>query len=230
MFVLIPSPLVGRAAFEPLAAALRAAGSEASIVEGQTPQGPPFWQSFAGAIASQVRPGSEIILVGHSGAGPALELIANRHLGVRAIVYLDATLVEPGACWLDTFSADALAGPEFQSALSSGVMPNPWIGPELWRAVGLAEDAQIARLRAGCRELPLAWYQEPVPVGTREVPAAYIAFVPNPFYAPIAEQARARGWPVVEVAGKHFHFLMEPDEVARTLIGVVEAMSSEIQP
>jgi hypothetical protein len=225
-FVLVPSPLVGGAVFEPLEQELREAGFKVSIVEGTIPSGPPFWQAFAGSVASQVGADSDVVLVGHSGAGLALNLVADLNPRIEAIVHMDGTLVQAGARWLDTFDAETLARPEFRESMNRGVMPNPWMGPELWQMVGVTDEAKVAQFAAGCRELPLGWYEEPLPSHSRRVSAAYLAFVPNPFYVPMIEKARDKGWPVVELSGQHFHFLLEPKKVARTLIDTASALLS----
>jgi len=216
---LVPSPLVGGSVFEPLRDALAGPGRKVVIAPGEVPAGPPYWRQFADSIA-EVCGAGPTWLVGHSGAGAVLPLVANR-LGdrCRGISYLDATLLSPGERWIDTFSSADLALPEFTAAMRRGVMPNPWMTTPLWKYAGVEELPEQERFAAGARELPLAWYREVVPeTPLAPVASSYLAFVPNPFYAPQVAKARTLGWRTTEMAGRHFHFLVEPGEVAAWIV------------
>lgn len=69
------------------------------------------------------------------------------------------------------------------------------------------------------RSAPVALYEEPadVPPGWPGAPANYLAFVPNPFYAPMEQEAREMGFKVREVPGSHFEMLVQPAAVASQL-------------
>jgi hypothetical protein len=82
------------------------------------------------------------------------------------------------------------------------------------------EAAARARLLAGLRPQPLAYWEEPLPVvpGWPDAAGGYLLF--SPIYANAAAQARALGWPVQALPGGHFHMLAAPDEVAEALIAL----------
>jgi hypothetical protein len=223
-FVLIPSPLVGPGTFEPLRAELAALGHDASVVQGELPVGPPYWRGWATSIRESL-PTGPAVLVGHSGAGPVLDLVADGDANVTTVIGLDASLIEPGTRLLDKFDDARLASPEVQEGFTRGVFPNPWRSPALWQRVDIAlPDAE--RYAADSRELPLDWYRESLPIASTNAPHGYLAFVPNPFYAPIAQRCRERGWPVRELPGMHFHFLVNPVEVADALVAMVSELEA----
>jgi hypothetical protein len=223
-FVLVPSPLVGPETFEPLRTELAALGHNARVVQGELPAGPPYWRGWAAGIRESL-PAGPAVLVGHSGAGPVLDLIAEAGATVTAVVGLDATFIEPGTRLIDGFDDTRLSSPEVQEGFARGVMPNPWRSPALWQHVGIS-DADAERYATGARELPLDWYREALPTAWTSAPHGYLAFVPNPFYAPIAQRCRERGWPVRELPGMHFHFLVNPVEVADALVAMVSEFES----
>jgi hypothetical protein len=216
-FALIPSPLVGPSTFEPLCAELARLGYHSSIVSGALPEGPPYWATWARSIAVTLPASNRLVLVAHSGAAPVADLVASGSPAVAAIVYLDGTLLDPGSSFLDTFDSARLEAEPFRSAIARGVWPNPWSSPDLWEQVGIPHD-DAAAFAAEARELPVARNAEALPGAVANVAHAYIAFVPNAFYAPMLASCRERGWPVRELPGMHFHFLVDPPGVANALI------------
>jgi hypothetical protein len=66
--------------------------------------------------------------------------------------------------------------------------------------------------------LPLAYYEEqvPVPDGWEDHRCAYLLF--GPPYDVQAREARQRGWAVRSLTGTHLHQIIDPDGVARSLL------------
>jgi hypothetical protein len=161
-----------------------------------------------------------IVLVGHSGAGPLLPLIGARLGRVRSYLFVDATLPTQGRCRADSIRAAERASPEFATALKRGEVPNPWRNPATWAHVGINDDARARELAADSPPIPIAMNEERVslPGSWPDAPVAYLAFVPSPFYAPVVEEARARGWAVSKIEGAHFHMLIDAVAVARAII------------
>ncbi len=73
---------------------------------------------------------------------------------------------------------------------------------------------------AELQPLPLAVYEEPIPVPATwpDAPCGYVQF--SPAYAGAAARARALGWPVVDLPGSHFRLLTDPVAVADALLGL----------
>ena len=77
------------------------------------------------------------------------------------------------------------------------------------------DPASRRALLAELRPQPWAFWEEPLPVfaGWPDAPCAYLRFAPNPAYDAAAAEARRRGWSCLELAGGHFHMLVDPDAV-----------------
>jgi hypothetical protein len=70
--------------------------------------------------------------------------------------------------------------------------------------------------------LPLAYYEEqvPVPDGWEDHRCAYLLF--GPPYDAQAREARQRGWGVRSLPGAHLHQVVDPGGVARSLLGLAK--------
>ena len=84
--------------------------------------------------------------------------------------------------------------------------------------------ALAARLHADQRPRPLPFWEEPIPVfaGWPDAAGGYLLFTET--YRASAERARAAGWPARELAGGHFHMLVEPEAVAEALLELAAPM------
>ncbi|MBI2765658.1 MAG: alpha/beta hydrolase [Chloroflexi bacterium] len=231
-FVLVHSPLVGPECWEPVAAELRARGRNAVAPSLETAMagGGPYWPACVDAIREAgARLDEPLVLAAHSGAGPLLPALGAALEGrACALIFVDASLPQPpGSSWLDSIPAAFRTSPAFDEAARIGYLPNQWQDERLWERVGISDADQRHALAAAARSLPIAAYAEPYPhqPDWELLPAGYVAFAPNPFYAPVAEEARRRGWPVRELAGSHFHMLVDPPAVAIELLGLVGALA-----
>lgn len=235
-FVLVHSPSVGPATWRPVADALaeRGRGAVVPTLLAVADGAPPYWprvvdavigaiDAAAGAPADQAG-GRRLILVAHSNAGLFIPLIASR-LGrqVAGCVFVDAALPPR--------SGEAPAAPpEFLDLLRSkavdGRLP-PWT--RWWdesEVAGLFPDERTRRAVAAEEpSLPLSYYEAsiPVPAGWDDPPCAYVLF--GQPYQEEAAAARARGWRVEHLPGRHLHQLIDPDGLARLLIDIADGMA-----
>lgn len=219
--LLVPSPLLGPAVWQPVAAWLRERGRSAGVVEfgreRTTPETVLTWAIRAGDGLS------DVVLVPHSNAGLYVPRLGEL-LDVTGTVYVDAALAGDE---LDT----ALAAPEFLEKLRTltdpdGVLP-PWT--QWWDDVDklFPNAASRAAVEAEQRRLPLAYFNArlPVPTGWAERPTGYLAF--GETYA--AERAFAvdHGWPVATLDGGHLHMLLDPAAVGASILALLDRVLHE---
>jgi len=195
-FVLIHSPLVGPFTWALTADELRRKGVEAVVptLTGAEASGPPYWRGHAEAVAralEPVAPERPLILVGHSGAGPLLpatrQIIQRR---VAAYIFVDAFIPRDGASRRDLFeSHEGVA--QFRQAAADGLLPT-WSEEDLRDVI--PDPERRRRFAAELRPLPLAVYEEPLPVfaGWPDAPCGYLQF--SPIYDTPARHAQDEGW------------------------------------
>ena len=202
--LLLPSPLLGPAAWAPVAELL---GAQVATVD------------EAVDVASGL---SDVVLVPHSNAGLWTPSVAAA-VDARAVVYVDAAL--PGD------ERDVPLAPprllDFLSGLADddGLLP-PWT--HWWDAAevdALFPDASTrARVVAEQPRLPLSYFTSrvEVPAGWAGRPSAYLAF--GETYAEEIAAARAHGWPVTVLPGGHLHQLVDPAGVAAAVADLVDRL------
>jgi hypothetical protein len=222
VFILVHSPLVGPFTWALVAGELRQRETQALVPALRTPQvaAGPYWKRHAGAVAEAVAavPGSPPpILIAHSGAGvllPAIRLALDRP--VAGYIFVDAALPQHGKSRLDLFD-DPEAVQGFRQSARSGLLPL-WTGEDLREVI--PDDDIRRRFVADLRPLPLAAYEEPIPVfaGWPDAPCAYLRFGSNPAYAAPARQAQEMGWAYEELPGEHFHMLVDPAAVTGAIL------------
>jgi hypothetical protein len=222
-FLLVHSPSVGPATWQPVAERLRQSGHQVAVpsllmvADG----GPPFWPRVAGAVKSGLPadgPREPLVLVAHSNAGVFVPVVAGS-LGrpVACAIFADATVpAREGETPLAPESflpfLRGLAGPD-------GRLPQ-WT--DWWDEADVAPMFPSPQAReAVSREqprLPLAYYCErvPVPAGWDKCRCCYLRFS-EPYRDQEAE-ARGRGWPVEVVPGEHLHEIVDPAAVTGALL------------
>jgi pimeloyl-ACP methyl ester carboxylesterase len=149
----------------------------------------------------------DVVLVGHSYGGMVVTAVADRAAARLArLVYVDAFLPDDGECLFDVSPPEVRARWEdWARRLGEGWRVPPW-----WAAPDRRYVPQ-----------PLKTVQQPVRLtgtGSRTVPGAYIHCTVKPDGDDLlrsADRARARGWPVYELATGHD--LLE-DEAERTAL------------
>lgn len=216
--VLVHSPLVGCATWDPVAADLARRGYEVAVPDltGTVTAGPPYCLRQAETIARSAS-GQPAFLIGHSGAGPLLASAGAIIGQVWGYIFVDAGLPMPGQTWMETVPPD-LAVQVRQMADSRGWLPT-W--PQWWGDEALAElipdsDAR-QRFASGCPRLPLAMFEEVHPSVPQwpDAPAAYLLL--SEAYQDQADKARELGWPVAEQMSHHLAVLTKPGPIAELL-------------
>ncbi len=174
--VLVHSPLVGPATWEAVASVLREREHEVLVPDltGSVTDGPPYWSRQVDAITNTAAD-QQVILVGHSGAGPLLAPAGEVLDRAAVYVFVDAGLPSPEQSWIDT--APPELADQMRAMATDGWLP-PW--SEWWGADGLAEmlpdPAVRERFAAGCPRLPIAMFEEAQPPAPRwpDAPCGYL--------------------------------------------------------
>ncbi|MGD0244386.1 MAG: hypothetical protein ABSB59_29250 [Streptosporangiaceae bacterium] len=220
--LLVHSPLVGSASWDPVAADLARRGYEVGVPDltGTVTGGPPYVPRQAEVIA-RAAAGQPAILIGHSGAGPLLARAGAMAGQAQGYVFVDAGLPIPGQSWMDTVPP-GLAVQVRAMADAEGWLPpwSQWWGDEV--LAGLLPDPRLRRaFAAGCPRLPLAMFEEVHPPVPRwpATPGAYLQL--SDAYEDQAARARELGWPVARRMSHHLALLTEPDLIAGALAGLI---------
>lgn len=221
-FVLIHSPLVGPITWSRVEEALTHRGIGATVpsltLAEAEPGAPPYWPEHARAVARAVEASGDeapLILVGHSGAGPALPALRQALLNrVELYLFVDAGLPRDGASRFDLFESLGQVR-QFRAAATDGSLPT-WTDEDL--RDDIPDDRLRARFVAELRPVPVGVYEEPLPVfeGWPDAPCGYLRW--TGFYEREAGEARRRGWPLLEEAGTHFQMLVDPEGVTDRLL------------
>lgn len=220
--VLITSPLVGIASWQPTAERLRELDVRVELPDVlSTCDGPPPWREWSTHLKGLIRPDLKPLLVGHSAAGLLAAELAEQ-IPCRGYAIVDGVIppaqgpVGPAEggfldfirsladdcgrlpCWLDWWQTERLAA---------------WTGVEQ-----LAREPQrLEALRADCPRLPVAWFEDAIELSDRRrSPVAYIQT--SPFHEQSAVEAERLGWPTQRLQGTHLHPLLEPAETASAIL------------
>jgi hypothetical protein len=226
-FTLVHSPLVGPLTWSRVGDALRRRGHEVAVPSLVPAARRGSWSAcVAAAVRGACTGAAPRVLVGHSGAGPLLPVIARRlSPAPTRLVFVDAALPpehdraplvpEP---FLDHLRALAVDGrlPKWSE----------WFGPDA--LVALVPDAALREaIVAELPELPLAYFDArvPMPVGWSKAEVTYV-LLSHP-YRDDAAAAAARGWTVVELLGTHLDIVTRPDEIVDALEASLAGSSGE---
>ncbi len=220
LFVLVHSPLVGPYSWARVAEALRDLDHPVVVprVRSLEQEGAPFWERHVEAITRAVasRHPEEVVLVGHSGAGRLLPISGERiAVPISAYVFVDADIPVRTESRLDAMPPEVAQ--QFREADRNGLLP-PW--PEDVFKHEIHDDEVRSRLVAELSPLPLAVYEEPIPLPAGW-PDARCAYVRLSGHYPEAEaRAESQGWPIHGFDGDHFFILVGPGEVASALVDI----------
>ena len=224
-FVLVHSPAVGPATWQPVADRLRLTGHEVvvpsllAIANGE----PPYWPSVAATVVAALAGAAErgpLVLVAHSNAGAFLPVIAASVMQpVECCIFADALL--PAAA-----GSTPLAGEQFLPFLAGRAGPDGRLPrwTDWWGDADLGplfpDEATRQAITAELPQLPLAYFREsvPVPPGWTGQRCAYLMFSEG--YAEEAQRASALGWPVRFIRGEHLHQVVDPVAVTDALVGI----------
>ncbi len=216
--LLVPSPLLGPATWEPVSRWCSDHGIGASVARYDRPL-----RGAEDVLAAVVRCAEgldEVVLVPHSNAGlyaPRLTELVD----VAATVYVDAALAGSGP-------VTALAPEQFLEFLrgladSDGLLP---VWTDWWDDVDhlFPDPAVRAAVEGEQPRLPLSYFESrlPAPAAWSTRPSAYLAF--GDTYAEEVSAARAYGWPVSTMPGTHLHQLHDPPGVGAEVLRLAQAL------
>jgi len=224
--VLVHSPFLGPASLRPLADALAAHGHPAVLLDLRpSVVAPPVHQVLLGAFADAMSVEEltgEVVLIGHSGAGPLLPAFADAlEDTVTGLVFVDAGLPTPGRSWRDTVPAELYA--QLKGMTREGQLPRwqRWFDPD--PLVELVADHDLrSEIADEAPEVPVVFLKEPRPDVEWTGPAGYVAL--SAPYAADAEAARALGWPVRSLDATHLAPAADPEPVAVAVLEVLDEL------
>ncbi len=226
--VLLPSPLLGKAVWEPVAAELADRGYPVRTVS--TAAAPPRTSDdVLHHLLSAVPSDRRVILLPHSNAGLYVpSLVRQRH--VVGAVFVDAGLPPKNGDVL-------LAPPQLLTVLaekvdSDGLLP-PWTAwwDELDVAALFPNPEVRERVERHQPRLPLSYFSArlTVPPGWHNgLDGAYLAF--GRTYAEDRNRAAAHGWPTATMAGGHLHLLIDPISVTREVQSLMATIGFPADP
>jgi len=227
LFALIHSPLVGPLTWKLVAQHLENDGHHVIIPTLRDGDQRAFWEQHAGSAARAINKldfHDGWILAGHSGAGPLLPLIgAQLNAPVAAYIFVDAGLPQNQASHLDMLKVEIPeVAKHFETFLKTGGQYPQWQDADLQPLI--PDDTLRQRMLNEIRPRALSFFTEPLPAPEAwdTIPSGYIQFSEG--YAVPAEQARKKGWPVIEFQAGHFHTLVEPTAVATALTKVADQL------
>lgn len=167
----------------------------------------------------------DVILVGHSYGGCVISGVADRlAASIRALVYLDAFVLDDGQSLHDTLPAEHR---QLQLDLAAAV-GDGWRVPPIPAAVFNVNEADRAWVDAQCTPQPLASFQQklrlanpPAAIGaTHYICASGWEDTPfNRFY----EAAKAKGWRTSEIPCGHDVMLDRPEALSAVLLDLAAA-------
>ncbi|MET1058177.1 MAG: hypothetical protein ABWX84_01175 [Nocardioides sp.] len=210
---LLPSPLLGPRVWAAVAARLRDAGRDVVTpsARGASPG------EVLAALLDGLPADRELVLVPHSNAGLYAPAVAAAR-PVAGCVFVDAAL--PADAGSTATAPPALVETLRSLAGADGLLP-AWTHwwPEADTAA-LFPSAQVrTEVEAEQTRLPLSYFGARVPTPPwADLDCAYLAFGPS--YGVEEARARAAGWPVAVLDGRHLHMLVDPDTVSETILAL----------
>ena len=168
---------------------------------------------------------TNVVLVGHSFGGIPItgvaDLLPDR---IAKLVYLDAIMLESGETWFDLLPEDLAGDRRKLAENSSGGLSLPPASPA---SFGITRPDDIAFLEPRLTPHPFRTFTTALdlkhPVGNG-LPAHYIECTDPPYPpAKVAlERAKAKGWPVSQIATGHDAMVSEPEALADLLEDIAE--------
>jgi hypothetical protein len=226
-FVLVHSPLVGPTSWLPVARELERRGRAAVVPSllGVADAPEPQWRHVPDTVRmATCHLERRVILVGHSGAGLLLPVIAGVSDNEAALVFVDSFLPPP--------AGRLLLGPSafmdrLHAMAADGVLPpwSQWFGTDAMREL-VSDERLRADLEAEMPRLPLSYFEAtvPVPDDWLDRPCGYV-LLSAALYGKSAAAARAYGWPVIEIREvQHLGIATHPVPVAAALLDLERSL------
>lgn len=215
-FLLVHSPLLGPVTWSWVAGTLQQRGHRVAVPSLKRAATAGSWQRCVDAAIGGAPP-EPVVLVGHSGAGPLLPVIASwMDHQPRRLVFVDATVPPSGG-------GASLVPEEFLNSLKglarNGRLPkwSEWFGPGTMEPLVPGEE-QRSSVVADQPQLPLSYFDGvvPMPQGWTSAEGGYV-LLSEP-YRSDAAQAASLGWPVRELSGSHLDIVTRAGDVADALL------------
>jgi pimeloyl-ACP methyl ester carboxylesterase len=166
----------------------------------------------------------DVVLVGHSYAGQVVTAVADRRPDVVARrVYLDAFVGEDGETAV-SLQPETVAQHWAESAAGPGF---GWLVPvRKLEVLGVSDQADVEWLTPRLTPHPWKSYTDPLRLGgaVERVPATFVECVDwMRVFSGQADRARAKGWPVHDLATGHEAMVTAPRELADLLREIADA-------
>lgn len=219
--MLVHSPYLGPASWRPTEVELSAAGYRVQVPDLRASvRHEPCAASFVAATRAALdRVRGDVVLVGHSRAGPLLPAVAHDRPPLTAVLYVDATLPHPGSSWSEQAPPERVAAMRRLGA--SGRLPrwSDWWDPSAFE--DLVPDAASRRtVIDDMPRVPAGFLDERMPDVEWRGPAGYLQL--SEAYAAFADTARGLGWPVETCALDHLAIVTAPAQVASGIVTVLK--------
>jgi pimeloyl-ACP methyl ester carboxylesterase len=165
---------------------------------------------------------SDVILVGHSFAGPVISAIADRmRARIRHLVFLDALVLRDGECAADRSPPERMALYRQRADETNDGLGVPPVSPEYF---GITDPLIGAWLKTKLTPHPVQTYEDRLMLTNalgNDLPATYIACT-NPLH-PITWQSRELaksqyGWRYLELPTSHDAMITMPRELTEMLL------------
>jgi pimeloyl-ACP methyl ester carboxylesterase len=183
---------------------------------------PPVHQVLLGAFAdamSEEPLDGQVVLIGHSGAGPLLPAFADAlEDEIAGLVYVDAGLPTPGRSWRETVPAELYTS--LRSMTREGQLPRwqRWFDPDPLEAL-VPDEALRAEIADEAPEVPIAFLKEERPDVEWPGPSGYVRL--SAAYDTDAAEAEALGWPTRRLDTHHLAPATNPAPVAEAILSVL---------
>ena len=218
-FFLLHSPVVGPTTWKWVSEELQDMDHEVEILVISPSATFRGWEDVVEEVAAQVIGADDAIFVAHSGAGPLLPTIVDQSKSRdTSMVFVDAGL--------PTTATDTPLMPEaFLKQLSAiaedGLLPpwSEWFGPDVMASL-IPDSNKRELIELELPRIPFDYFTGFVsPV--RKWPSDRNGYVLlSESYLADAEEARRRGWQVIELLGGHLDLINKAPEVALAIVHV----------